>query len=54
MALPPRRRRGLFFAGFFAEIAAPAMRVDLAPVFDEFRPDIVIHERGELAVRADG
>lgn len=49
LALPPRRRRGLFFAGFFAEIAAPAMRVDLVPVFDQFRPDVVISERGELA-----
>jgi UDP:flavonoid glycosyltransferase YjiC (YdhE family) len=49
MALPPRQRRGMFFAGFFADIAAPAMRVDLIPIFEEFKPDIVIHERGELA-----
>ncbi len=49
LALPPRRRRGLFFAGFFAEIAAPAMRTDLIPVFGESRPDVVISERGELA-----
>ncbi|MEP7203394.1 MAG: glycosyltransferase [Ilumatobacteraceae bacterium] len=49
LALPPRRRRGLFFAGMFAEAAAPEMRVDLQPVFDEFRPEIVVHERGELA-----
>ncbi|HEX3087828.1 MAG TPA: glycosyltransferase [Ilumatobacteraceae bacterium] len=49
MALPPRERRGLFFAGFFAEIAAPAMRTDLIPVFDQFRPHMSIHERGELA-----
>jgi UDP:flavonoid glycosyltransferase YjiC (YdhE family) len=48
-ALPPRRRRGLVFAGFFGENAAPVMHVDLRPVFDEFRPDIVIHETGELA-----
>jgi UDP:flavonoid glycosyltransferase YjiC (YdhE family) len=49
LALPPRKRRGLFFAGYFAEIAAPAMRTDLAPTFDDFRPDVVVHERGELA-----
>jgi UDP:flavonoid glycosyltransferase YjiC (YdhE family) len=49
MALPPRQRRGLYFASMFAEAAAPVMRVDLQPAFDEFRPDIVIHERGELA-----
>ncbi len=49
LALPPRRRRGLFFAGFFADIAAPAMRIDLVPVFDQFRPDLVLNERGELA-----
>ena len=49
MALPPRQRRGLFFAGFFADIAAPTMRVALLPVFDEFQPDVVVHERGELA-----
>ena len=49
LALPPRRRRGQYYAGFFAEGAAPVMRVALQPVFDEFRPDIVIHETGELA-----
>lgn len=49
MALPPRQRRGLYFASMFAEAAAPVMRADLQTVFDEFRADIVIHERGELA-----
>jgi UDP:flavonoid glycosyltransferase YjiC (YdhE family) len=49
MALPPRQRRGLYFASMFADAAAPVMRIDLQPVFEEFRPDIVIHERGELA-----
>jgi L-noviosyl transferase len=48
-ALPPRRRRGIYFAGFFAEGAAPVMQVDLRPVFDEFRPDVVVHETAELA-----
>ena len=49
LALPPRRRRGHYYAGFFAEGAAPVMRVALQPVFADFRPDIVIHETGELA-----
>ena len=49
LALPPRRRRGHYYAGFFAEGAAPVMRVALRPVFDDFRPDVVIHETGELA-----
>src|SRR3954453_1320934 len=49
MAQPPRARRGLLFSIMFAEAAAPAMRVELAPVLDEFRPDVVIHETGELA-----
>jgi UDP-glucoronosyl and UDP-glucosyl transferase len=49
LALPPRKRRALYFTGFFADVAAPAMRGDLMHVFDEFRPEIVIHELGELA-----
>ncbi len=49
LAVPPRRRRGLVFSGFFAEAAAPVMRTDLEPVFGEFRPDIVVHEAAELA-----
>ena len=49
LALPPRRRRGHYLRGLFAEGAAPVMRVALQPVFYDFRPDIVIHETGELA-----
>jgi UDP:flavonoid glycosyltransferase YjiC (YdhE family) len=49
MARPPRARRGLLFSIMFAEAAAPMMRVDLTPVLDEFHPDVVIHETGELA-----
>ena len=48
-AQPPRARRGLLFSIMFAESAAPAMRLDLARVLEEFRPDVVIHEAGELA-----
>jgi UDP-glucoronosyl and UDP-glucosyl transferase len=49
LALPPRRRRGRYFSGFFAEAAAPIMRADLTSIFDNFRPDVVIHESAELA-----
>lgn len=49
MALPPRQRRALYFSTFFAEAAAPVMRVNLTPLFDQFRPDVVIHEAAELA-----
>ena len=49
MAVPPRSRRPLLFAGFFAEIAAPVMAIDLAPVFEEVRPDLVVHDLAELA-----
>ena len=50
MELPPRQRRGRFYAGYFADIAAPVMQIALTPVLQEFRPDIVVHETGELAV----
>ena len=49
LALAPRQRRGIYFTGFFAQGAAPVMRVDLQPVFDDFCPDISIHESAELA-----
>jgi len=49
LALPPRRRRGHYYAGFFAEGAAPVMHVALQPVFADFSPDVVIHETGDLA-----
>lgn len=49
MALPPRQRRGRFYAGYFADIAAPVMQIAMAPVLQEFRPDVVVHEVGELA-----
>jgi len=48
-ALPPRLRRGLLFSIMFAGAAAPVMRVELAPIMDDFDPQVVIHEPGELA-----
>lgn len=49
MALPPRARRGMYFARFFGWAAAPKTRVDLEPVFQSFRPDVVVSEMAELA-----
>ncbi len=44
MALPPRRRRALFFSRLFGWAAAPRMYADLGPAFDTFRPDVVVSE----------
>lgn len=49
-AVPPLERRPVAFAGFFAMTAAPVMMDALVPLFDEFRPDLVVHETSELAV----
>jgi UDP:flavonoid glycosyltransferase YjiC (YdhE family) len=48
-AVPPRERRPVAFAGFFAATAGPVMMEALVPLFDEFRPDLVVHETSELA-----
>ena len=48
-AVPPRERRPVAFAGFFATTAGPVMMEALLPLFDEFRPDLVVHETSELA-----
>lgn len=47
--MPPRRRRTIAFPLMFGEIAAPTMRDELAEVFDEFQPELVLHELAELA-----
>jgi UDP:flavonoid glycosyltransferase YjiC (YdhE family) len=47
--MPPRRRRTVAFPLMFGEIAAPTMREELASVFDELRPQLVLHELAELA-----
>ena len=49
MELPPAQRRGPLFAALFARAAAPVMREDLTPLFDSFRPELVVRETGELA-----
>ena len=48
-AIPPRERRPVAFAGLFAMTAAPVMMDALVPLFDEFKPDLVVRETSELA-----
>jgi len=48
MRHPPRQRRGRLYAGLFAEGAAPRTVKELGPIFDSYRPNLVIHEIGEL------
>ena len=50
MALPPRERRGLLFAGFFGLAAAPVMAADVRPLVESFRPDLIVHEMAELGI----
>jgi UDP:flavonoid glycosyltransferase YjiC (YdhE family) len=50
LEIPPRDRRPTMFSGLFAEIAAPVMASQLPAIFDEFRPDLVVHEVAELGV----
>jgi UDP:flavonoid glycosyltransferase YjiC (YdhE family) len=47
-SLAPRQRRAISFPGQFAELAAPVMAADLVGVFDEVRPELVVHEVAEL------
>lgn len=49
MQLPMGQRRGPLFAALFARVAGPAMRRDLAPIFERVRPDVVVRETAELA-----
>jgi UDP:flavonoid glycosyltransferase YjiC (YdhE family) len=48
ISLAPRDRRAISFPGQFAELAAPVMAADLVAVFDEIRPELVVHEVAEL------
>jgi hypothetical protein len=51
MRRPMGERRGALFSALFAR-AAPATRLDLVPLLDELRPDVVVRETGELAAAA--
>ncbi len=47
--LPPRERRAIDFSVIFGEVAAPAMRDDLVNVFEDVKPQLVVHDFAELA-----
>lgn len=49
MQLPMADRRGPMFAAFFARAAGPLMQRDLAAVFEQVQPDLVVREMAELA-----
>eukprot|EP01036_Dinobryon_divergens_P049080 gene49080-65796_t len=48
-ALPPRARRIEAMPLMFGTLSAPVMRDALVPLFDELRPELVLHEVAELA-----
>ncbi|MGZ6792506.1 MAG: glycosyltransferase, partial [Mycobacteriales bacterium] len=47
--LPPPERAAYVFPRMFGEALAPPAAADLLPVARGFRPDLVVHEQGELA-----
>ena len=47
--LPPEQLPGHMFPRLFGTIAAPAMLHDLLRIVEDWRPDIIVHEAGELA-----
>jgi len=47
--VPPRERRAIDFSVIFGDVAAPAMRDDLVDVFEEVKPQLVVHDFAELA-----
>jgi UDP:flavonoid glycosyltransferase YjiC (YdhE family) len=48
-ALPPDQRAEFMFPARFGEGLAPAMLPELLAIAREWRPDLVVHEHGELA-----
>jgi UDP:flavonoid glycosyltransferase YjiC (YdhE family) len=47
--IPLQERMLVQFPGMFAGVRAPAMLKDLQPLIATWRPDLVIHETGEMA-----
>lgn len=47
--LPPEQLPGHMFPRLFGTIAAPAMLHDLLRIVEDWRPDVIVHEAGELA-----
>jgi len=47
--IAPRDRRPYVMPIIMGEISTPPMAIDLRPLFDRFRPELVVHEVAELA-----
>lgn len=47
--VPPPERAAFVFPRMFGEALAPPMAAALLPVAQEWRPDLMVHEHGELA-----
>jgi UDP:flavonoid glycosyltransferase YjiC (YdhE family) len=47
--LPPSERAAYMYPEMFASTFAPAMLEGLLPVAEDFAPDVMVHEHGELA-----
>jgi len=48
-SLAPQDRAGFLFPSMFGEAFTPPMVADLLPLARRWRPDLIIHEQGELA-----
>jgi UDP:flavonoid glycosyltransferase YjiC (YdhE family) len=47
--VPPAERAGHVYPAMFGELLAPRMLEDLLPLARDWRPDLLVHEQGELA-----
>lgn len=53
-AMPPDQRAGWMFPRLFGSGLTPGMLEDLLPLAREWRPDLLVHEQGELAAPVVG
>lgn len=49
LSLPPLEVPRVMFPAFFGEICPPPMLADVLPVMEEWAPDLLVHDAGELA-----
>lgn len=47
--VPPEQLAAVMFAAAFAGVQAPRMLADLLPLAHRWKPDVIVHEQGELA-----
>ena len=52
--VPPAERAAFMYPRMFGEALTPPMVADLLPLAREFRPDLLVHEHGELAAPRGG